>query len=96
MLVCTYTFNVFPPAKYLPVNYKIYLAMDGKTELEAPPGKLDRRPFLLTVFDPVDLVGIVTRRDRKMRFWEEDGIGGPKKGIEEGVDAEAKAVGSKV
>ena len=79
MLICTYIFNFFPPAKYLPRNYKTYLAVDGKTELEGP-GKLDKRPLLLTVFDPLDLVGMITGRDKKLRFWEEDGIGGPKKG----------------
>ena len=78
MLICTYTFNMFPPAKYLPKNYKIYLATDGKTELEGP-GKLDRRPLLLTIFDPFDLVGIISKSDAKHRFWLEDGIGGPRK-----------------
>ena len=88
MLICTYTFNIFPPSKYLPVNYKIYLAMDGKTELEGP-GKLDKRPFLLTLFDPLDIVGIITKRDRKNRFWEEDGIGEPRKGADGALEADA-------
>lgn len=90
MLICTYTFNVFPPAKHLPRNYKIYLAVDGKTELEGP-GKLDKRNFLLTLFDPLDLVGIITKADQKNRFWLEDGIGGPKKGDSSDVSVQKKA-----
>src|SRR5271155_2690498 len=57
MLICTYIFNVYPPAKYLPRNYRIYLAKDGKTELEGP-GKLDDRPFWVTWFDPCDIMGL--------------------------------------
>jgi hypothetical protein len=69
--------NCFPPAKYMPANRKIYLASDGKTELEGP-GMVDKRPFLLSLFDPFDIGGIIIKRDSKNRFWECDGIGGPK------------------
>ena len=78
MVTCTWILNIWPPAKYFPSNYKIYLAKDGKTELEGP-GAADRRHFLLTVFDPCDVIGLITKSDRKNRFWEEDGIGGPAK-----------------
>jgi hypothetical protein len=77
MLINTYMMNVFPPAKYMPANHKIYLAKDGKTELEGP-GMVDKRPFLLSLFDPFDLVGVIMKRDSKNRFWERDGIGGPR------------------
>ena len=77
MLVNTYMMNVFPPAKYMPANHKIYLAKDGKTELEGP-GMVDKRPFLLSLLDPFDLVGVVMKRDSENRFWERDGIGGPR------------------
>jgi hypothetical protein len=77
MLANTYLLNIYPPAKYLPANHKIYLAMDGRTELEGP-GMVDKRPFLLTLFDPFDLVGIARGRDNKNKFWENDGIGRPK------------------
>ena len=79
MLLNTYLMNVYPPAKYLPANYKIYLATDGRTELEGP-GAADNRHFLWTLCDPFDVVGLVTGRDAKNRFWEEDGVGGPVKG----------------
>lgn len=76
MLANTYLMNIYPPAKYLPVNRKTYLAVDGKTELEGP-GMVEHRPFLLTLFDPFDVVGLITGRDNKNKFWESDGIGGP-------------------
>ncbi|KIX06165.1 uncharacterized protein Z518_04139 [Rhinocladiella mackenziei CBS 650.93] len=76
MLVNSYLMNVYPPAKYLPANHKIYLAVDGKTEIEGP-GMVDKRPFLLTFFDPFDLTGLISGQDNKNKFWEKDGIGGP-------------------
>ena len=75
MLFNSYLFNVYPPLKYLPHNNKIYLAVDGKTEIEGP-GMVEKRPFLLTLVDPFDLVGLITGQDNKNRFWEHDGIGG--------------------
>ncbi|KIY01427.1 uncharacterized protein Z520_02979 [Fonsecaea multimorphosa CBS 102226] len=76
MLFNTYLMNVFPPLKYLPHDHKIYLAVDGKTEIEGP-GMVEKRPFILTLIDPFDLVGLITGQDNKNRFWEKDGIGGP-------------------
>ncbi|KAK4946974.1 hypothetical protein LTR10_014116 [Elasticomyces elasticus] len=75
MLANTFLLNLYPPAKYLPANHKIYLAVDGQTELEGP-GMVDNRPFLLTLLDPFDLVGLIKGHDNKNRFWEKDGIGG--------------------
>jgi hypothetical protein len=79
MAINSFLFNLYPPLKYLPRNNKIYLAVDGKTELEGP-GMVDKRPFLLTLFDPFDLVGLATGHDNKNKFWEKDGIGGPATG----------------
>ena len=76
MLVVTYLFNIFPPAKYMPADQKVYLAMDGKTEVQGP-GLIDKRPFLKTFFDPFDIAGIISKKDSKNRFWLKDGIGGP-------------------
>ncbi|EXJ85554.1 hypothetical protein A1O1_05918 [Capronia coronata CBS 617.96] len=76
MLVNTFLMNIFPPGKYLPSNHKIYLAVDGKTEVEGP-GMVDKRSFLLTLIDPFDLVGLIRGQDNKNKFWENDGIGGP-------------------
>ena len=76
MLVNTFLMNIYPPAKYMPANQKIYLAIDGKTEIEGP-GLIDKRPFLVTICDPFDIAGIVSKKDSKNRFWLRDGIGGP-------------------
>lgn len=73
MLVNTVILNIWPPAKYLPSNSKVYLARDGKTELQGP-GWEDKRHFLLTVFDPFNLGGLIKGEDSKNRFWEKDGI----------------------
>lgn len=48
MLINSYLMNIYPPAKYMPANHKIYLAMDGKTEREGP-GMIDKRPFFVTL-----------------------------------------------
>ena len=79
MLLNTYLLNIYPPAKYLPADHKIYLAVDGKTEMQGP-GMVDKRPFLVSFFDPFDIAGLITGKDNKNRFWEKDGIGGPKEG----------------
>jgi hypothetical protein len=77
MLCNTVMLNIWPPASYLPKNHKTYLAVDGTTELEGP-GMVDKRPFFASLFDPFDVVGLLTGKDNKNRFWEQDGIGGPK------------------
>lgn len=76
MVINSYLMNLYPPAKYLPTNHKIYLAMDGKTEVEGP-GIIDKRPFLASWLDPFDIYGIIRKRDQKNRYWLRDGIGGP-------------------
>ncbi|KIW15280.1 hypothetical protein PV08_05325 [Exophiala spinifera] len=80
MLANTFLLNIFPPAKYLPANHKIYLAVDGKTEIEGP-GMVDKRHFLLTLFDPFDIGGLIRGDDNKNKFWERDGIGGPQESV---------------
>lgn len=86
MLINTFLMNIYPPAKYMPANHKIYLAMDGKTEVEGP-GMIDKRPFLLTFFDPFDIWGLVTKKDQKNRYWLRDGIGGPCPEVQPGTEA---------
>lgn len=92
MLVNTLMLNVYPPAKYLPANHKVYLAVDGKTELVGP-GMVDKRPFFSTLLDPFDIAGLVRGSDNKNRFWEKDGIGGPKQQDGAGSSVEATAIG---
>ena len=61
MVINTYLMNIYPPAKYMPANHKIYLAMDGKTEVEGP-GMIDKRPFLLTLFVSVPISELMRLR----------------------------------
>lgn len=56
---------------FLPRSNKVYLSKDGVTEVEGP-GWVDKRPFLATVVDPFDLVGLIMGRDKTTKFWETD------------------------
>ncbi len=47
------------------------MAKDGKTELVGP-GTTYKKHFLLMLFDPFDVAGLVTGRDKINKFWEED------------------------
>ncbi len=69
MGVNTLLLNFRHPAMYLPRSNKVYLAEDGVTEIEGP-GFEDKRNFVLTIFDPCDLIGLVRGRDKKERYWE--------------------------
>lgn len=75
MLANTALLNGFYPAKYLPRSTKIYLNKDG-VEIEGP-GYKDNRHFLVTLFDPFDIVGLVRGRDRETRFWANQSEGTP-------------------
>jgi hypothetical protein len=68
MLSNSVLMNVFHPSRYLPRNNKIYLAEDGVTEIEGP-GYDDKRLFIVTLFDPFDIWGLFTGRD-KDKYWE--------------------------
>ncbi|KAL1680741.1 RTA1 like protein-domain-containing protein [Schizophyllum commune] len=63
----TVLLNVFYPSRYLPKNNKIYLSEDGQTEIEGP-GYEDKRHFLLTLFDPFDIIGLFRKKD--VKYWE--------------------------
>jgi hypothetical protein len=71
-------FVVLHPRRYLPESNKIYLARDGVTEVEGPGWK-DPRPFIQTLLDPFDIIGLLGRNRGQgfQKFWEEDGIQGP-------------------
>lgn len=71
MLVNQVMMNIRHPRKYLPKSTKMYLARDGVTEVMGP-GHKDTRPFLQTLIDPFDLIGIVEGKDKQKRFWEMD------------------------
>lgn len=79
MITNSVLLNVRHPALFLPVNNKIYLAEDGVTEIVGP-GYQDKRNFLLTIFDPFDLIGLAKGRDKSGRYWEgqrEMGVSAP-------------------
>ena len=72
MLINSVMLNIWHPLRYLPNNNKVYLAQDGVTEREGP-GWVDKRPFLITLFDPFDIGGLIRKKDNKDKFWENDG-----------------------
>ena len=75
MITNSFLLNARHPARYLPRSNKIYLAQDGVTEIEGP-GYEDKRFLLWTILDPFDFVGLIMRRDKGARYWEEEqGIG---------------------
>ena len=63
---------IFHPGKYLPRSSRIFLDLDGKTERVGPGfGKADKRPLLVTIFDPFNFYGIITAKGMKIdKFWE--------------------------
>ena len=66
--------TIFPPAKYLPPNDKVYLDPSDGTERWGPGfANADKRPFLVTVIDPFNIVQIVTGQGLVVeKFWEHD------------------------
>lgn len=64
--------NVLHPGAYLPRSNKIYLSKDGVTEIEGP-GWEDRRPFLVTLFDPFDVAGLLFgKKCQHSNFWDNE------------------------
>lgn len=72
MFINTAVLNIWHPGRFMPRSNKIYLARDGVTEHKGP-GWVDKRPFLATLFDPFDIAGLVTGRDKLCTaFWDQD------------------------
>lgn len=69
MVTNTFLLNARHPLRFLPRNNKIYLAEDGRTEIEGP-GYEDKRPWYVTFVDPFDMVGMAKGRNMERRFWE--------------------------
>jgi hypothetical protein len=69
MLANTFLLNAFHPGKRLPASNSVFLARDGVTEREGP-GWADDRPWLVTVFDPFDVWGLIRGRDKAKPFWD--------------------------
>ncbi len=71
--------------RFLPRNNRIYLAEDGVTEIEGP-GYEDKRPFIVTFFDPFDIHGMLKGRNMNRRFWDTHEAGkAARNDVEKGV-----------
>lgn len=71
MLVNSVLLNAFHPGKRLPHSNSVFLDRDGVTERRGP-GWDDDRPWIVTVFDPVDIWGLIKGKDKKTMFWDMD------------------------
>ncbi|KAH8716892.1 RTA1 like protein-domain-containing protein [Phaeosphaeriaceae sp. PMI808] len=69
MFVNTALLNIYHPGKRLPTSNSIFLSRDGVTERHGP-GWADDRPWLVTVFDPFDIWGLIKGNDKKAQFWD--------------------------
>jgi hypothetical protein len=69
MLMNTGLLNLYHPGKRLPRSNSVFLSRDGVTERRGP-GWADDRPWLVTVFDPFDVWGLLKGNDRKTQFWD--------------------------
>jgi len=67
MLANSVMLNAMHPGRLLPQDSRVYLALDGVTELKGP-GWRDPRRWWWQVMDPFDFAGCC-RRDAKYDFW---------------------------
>ena len=69
MFVNTALLNTFHPGKRLPRSNGTFLAQDGVTERRGP-GWDDDRPWPVTIFDPLDIWGLIRGKDQETKFWD--------------------------
>lgn len=69
MVSNSFLLNARHPMRFLPRDNSIYLAEDGITEVQGP-GYQDKRSFLMTLFDPFDVRGMLKGNDMNQKFWE--------------------------
>ncbi|KAG9234237.1 hypothetical protein BJ875DRAFT_401497 [Amylocarpus encephaloides] len=69
MVLNSFIMNRWHPMRFLPRNNKIYLALDGITEVEGP-GYEDKRHWLVTFVDPFDINGLLKGQKLEDKFWE--------------------------
>ncbi|KAH6652088.1 RTA1 like protein-domain-containing protein [Truncatella angustata] len=74
MLLNSVLWNVRHPRRWLPKSTTVYLAADGIVEIMGP-GYEQERNFIATLLDPFDIYGVVTGKGKKIRFWNNDGVG---------------------
>jgi hypothetical protein len=74
MLLNTVLWNYMHPRHYLPEDYHVYLAQDGKTKLKGP-GWTDDMPWFMTFLDPCGLTARLVGGGRRKEtpFWETNG-----------------------
>jgi hypothetical protein len=71
MLANTLLWNTRHPRNYLPEDYHVYLAQDGKTEILGPGWETDQN-FIMSLIDPF---GWFLKKDPKQKaFWEDNGF----------------------
>ncbi|KAL8668748.1 MAG: hypothetical protein Q9168_006634 [Polycauliona sp. 1 TL-2023] len=94
MLINMLMLNIWHPMRYLPSDNKIYLNKDGVT-LRQGPGWVDKRPFILTLFDPFNFGGLFTKKGND-RFWDHEEehpiVGQEMVGIGKGASGDGAAV----
>ncbi|KAF2878355.1 RTA1 like protein-domain-containing protein [Massariosphaeria phaeospora] len=69
MFLNTALLNIYHPGKRLPRSNSVFLDRDGITERRGP-GWTDDRPWIVTIFDPFDVWGMLTGKDKKTQFWD--------------------------
>jgi hypothetical protein len=69
MFLNTLLLNIWHPGKRLPRSNSVFLDRDGVTERRGP-GWTDDRPWIVTIFDPFDVHGMLTGKDKKTQFWD--------------------------
>jgi hypothetical protein len=69
MLINSMLWNVWTPGRYLPQSYHVYLAQDGRTELESE-GITDKRPLLAKAGSILTFGLLFRRKDQSQTFEE--------------------------
>lgn len=69
MFLNTALLNAVHPGKRLPRSNSTFLAKDGVTERRGP-GWDDDRPWPVTIFDPLDIWGLLSGKDEGTKFWD--------------------------
>lgn len=65
MLINVTVLNIWHPTRFLPKTDKIFLNENGQEEETERGGWDDQRPFLVTLFDPFDIGGLIKARRAK-------------------------------
>ena len=68
MVLYTWWLNMLHPGRFLPVNKKRYLEVDGKAE-RMGPGWIDERSTWKTFVDPFSLQESSHSNGERTRFW---------------------------